>query len=461
MTREQTYAVKVPAVRFFPIFMAATLGVLVDSIRILVNEIVIGNIFDDVAFGAINLVEPYMILVEFFSYLVCVGGTAMIVRKRGAKKPEETRKLFNHCVTCCLILGLAFFTVFSLFDKWLVSLVTQNGPAYSYTMEAFYWERFYLMLVPIYVFLFTYALYSGGEIVDAITMVFMSVTDTGLSVVLGRRMGIGGVTCATFIAYSLSILILVVFVMVRNRGFFYRPYVNPDYIKLLTPLGLPESSYMLALVILEGGVNALALSYYSVSGVAVAAVVINFYEIVVYVSEGISEYETVAVNWALGEENREELQYGMRVTFRAVLIESIVFSLLFLFAAPAIVGIFDIDDPETIKTAISAIRILALSPVALIAARVTAIFNQYTGRVVRSIFIWLSCLGVVPLLFSAVLSRVSLEGLVWGIALGPVVMMVILWFVIPGGSKTTPIDLRRTTVVFDDQPVQKESYEEN
>ena len=75
-------------VRFFPIFTAATLSVLIDSIRLLVNETVVGNLFDDVAFGAINLVEPYMILVEFFSYLICVGGTAMLVRARGAKKPH-------------------------------------------------------------------------------------------------------------------------------------------------------------------------------------------------------------------------------------------------------------------------------------------------------------------------------------------------------------------------------------
>ena len=138
------------SVKFFPIFLAATLSVAIDSIRLIVNETVVGNLFDDVAFGAINLVEPYMLVVEFFSYLICVGGTAMIVRARGAEKPEEMQKLFNHCVSCCLIMGLLFFTVFSLFDEWFVTLVTQNSPAYPYTLEAFYWERFYLLLLPLY-----------------------------------------------------------------------------------------------------------------------------------------------------------------------------------------------------------------------------------------------------------------------------------------------------------------------
>ena len=175
------------------------------------------------------------------------------------------------------------------------------------------------------------------------------------------------------------------------------------------------------------------------------------YEIVAYVSEGISEYETVAVNWALGDQNREELKYGMRITFRAVLIESVVFSLLFLFTAPLIVGAFDIDDAETAKAAVTAIRILALSPLAIIAARVTAIFHQYTEKLGQAALIWICCLGLVPLLLAAVLSRVSLEGLVWGIALGSVIPVALLWIFPVKRKKAGSIDLRRTTVVFKDQ----------
>ncbi len=438
------------SVRFFPIFLAATLSVVIDSIRLLVNETVVGNLFDDVAFGAINLVEPYMMLVEFFSYLICVGGTAMLIRARGAKKPEEMQKLFNHCVTCCLIIGLVFFAVFSLFNEWFVSLVTQNSAAHPYTLEAFFWERFYLLLLPLYVFLFTYVLYFDGALVDSVTMVLMTIVDTGLSVYLGRKMGIGGVTCATFIAHCLSVLILSLFVIAKHRGFSYRPYVNPGYIKTLTPLGLPESCFLLSLVIMEAVVNALALKHYSIQGVAVVAVVINLYEILAYVSEGISEYETVAVNWALGDQNREELKYGVRTTFRAVLIESVVFSLVFLFTAPQLVGIFDIDDVETAKAAIMAIRILALSPLAIIIARVTAIFHQYTEKLGQAALIWIFCLGLVPLLLAAALSHVSLEGLIWGIALGPVIPIALMWICPLKRKKAASVDLRRTTVVFKD-----------
>ena len=72
------------SIRFFPIFLGASLAVIIDSIQLLLDETVVGNLFDDVAFGAINLLEPYLLLEEFFTYLICVGGTALIVRALGA-----------------------------------------------------------------------------------------------------------------------------------------------------------------------------------------------------------------------------------------------------------------------------------------------------------------------------------------------------------------------------------------
>lgn len=86
-------------VRFFPIFLAATLAVMIDSVQLLIDETVVGNLFDDVAFGAINLLEPYLLLEEFFSYLICVGGTALIVRARGGGGGGESLMRCRSCST--------------------------------------------------------------------------------------------------------------------------------------------------------------------------------------------------------------------------------------------------------------------------------------------------------------------------------------------------------------------------
>ena len=442
---------KMNTVRFFPIFLGATLAVMIDSAQILIDETVVGNLFDDVAFSAINLLEPYLLLVEFISYLICVGGTALSVRARGEKNPEKMQKLYNHSVTCCLIMGLLFCVVYSLFDESLVTLVASDSPAYPFSLQAFYWDRFNVMITPLYDFLFTYVLYLGSSLVSSISMLVKLGVNTALSIYLGSTIGIAGVTCATLISNCVGVLVLLIYVIIKNRGVRYRLYVNRGYIKELSLLGLPEGSFFFSIFILEAGVNALALKFYSTRGVAVVAVLMNLYEITAFVSEGISEYETVALNQAMGEKNREGLKYGMKVTFRAVLIESVVFSLLFLLAAPLIVGAFDIDGAETAKTAILAVRILAVPAAAIITVRITAIFYQYTNKIGRAILIWIFFLGLIPLLLAVLLCGVSLEAMIWGIALGPVISIALLWILPYGRKQNTSIDLRRTTIVFKDE----------
>lgn len=441
---------KTDTVRFFPIFLAASLSAVIDSTQVFIDEAVVGNLFDDVAFGSINLLEPYLLLETIFSYLVCVGGPAMIIRARGANKPEEMRRIFNHCITCDLIIGLTFFTVLSLFQEPLVRLVAQDSAAYTYALKLIYWDRYSFLVIALYDFLFTYSVYLGGALIGSVSMLTKMGVNTVLSVVLGKSMGIAGVTCATFIANSMGLIILLAFVIYRHKGIGYRPYLNITYLKTLTLLSLPEASLFAAVFILESGANALALRAYSVQGVAVIAIVINLFEFAVYVSEGISEYETAAINQALGEGNRDKIISSMKTTFRAVFVEGVIFSLLFLFAAPLLVDLFDIDDPETVKNAASAIRIFAIAPVFLIIIRITAIFNQYTRRIGKAILIWICCVGLLPLVFVFLLSGISVVAMSIGFVIGPAAAVALLWL-IPGRRKAGDVRLKRMTVIFDDE----------
>ena len=66
-------------IRFFPIFIGATMGVLLEVIATLVDEIVVGNLFSDEAFASVNLIEPYIQFEVFAAYLVTVAAFALMV----------------------------------------------------------------------------------------------------------------------------------------------------------------------------------------------------------------------------------------------------------------------------------------------------------------------------------------------------------------------------------------------
>lgn len=69
----------------------------------------------------------------------------------------------------------------------------------------------------------------------------------------------------------------------------------------------------------------------------------------------------------------------------------------------------------------------------------------------QAVLIWIFCLGLVPLLLAALLGGISLDGLVWGITLGPVIPTALMWIFPIKRKKAASIDLRRTTVVFSDE----------
>ena len=76
-------------------------------------------------------------------------------------------------------------------------------------------------------------------------------------------------------------------------------------------LGIPESTIFIALVILEAGTNLFAVSFYGVNEIVILSIAVNVYEIIFMIAEGITEYETVAINEYLGRRDIEKLNQSV------------------------------------------------------------------------------------------------------------------------------------------------------
>ena len=436
------------SVRFFPIFFVASIATMADYAGIILDETVAGNLFDDAAFAAINLLEPYTLFVTYASYLI-LAGAALIARAHSANDKSTVQGLFNHCVTCSLVVGALFFAVYTLFDAELVKSVADDSLAYSYAMDAFIGVRYTILFIPLYNFFYTFVLYMGGTKVAFAASAIDLTLHGVLAVMLGNQLGVMGVPLASAISEIVATLWLLGYIVYKSYWKAYRPFFRFSYLKSTVSLGIPESMVFLATGFLEVVVNALALRYYSIAGVVVAAVVINVFEIVGYISEGVTEYETVAMNRALGERNPETLRYVMKITFRALFIESILFSVLFVVAAPYIIGIFDIDDAATAENAANAVRIMALSTIPIIMARVTTIFDQYTEKIGRATILLLMAYGLVPAALVYLLGGISIECMTLAIAVGPAVLIAAVW-IFGRPNKTNKVSLHRMTVIIGD-----------
>ena len=406
------------SVRFFPIFLVASVFAIETAIESILDETVIGNLFDDVAFGAINLTEPYLTLAEFVSYLICVGGTALIVRAHGEGDREKMSNIFGHCITACVVVGVLFFAVYMIFSGPLVNLVAGGTEELEFSRQVFIGECFYVMGYPLCAFLQTYVLYRGGYVICGVATGCCIALNPLLSYALAKTFGIGGVTVATAIINAIEILLMILYIARKNHRISFRLHFDGGIAKKIFYLGLGESSIFLAVTIMEASVNAIAVRNYQTQGVVMAAIIINLLEIVMYVSEGISEYETVALNEYIGRRDAEGIRKTVRKVICAAIVEGVGFSVIYFFAAPLFINMFDIDDPVTAAIAVNAIRIVAIVPVVICMVRIVAIFYQYTRRIGRTVTLFLSAWGVMPAICAYIFGAFSAEGIVAGIILG-------------------------------------------
>ena len=414
-------------IRFFPIFMGATVGVILEIIGILIDEIVVGNLSNDAAFASVNLIEPYTYLEVFLAYLIGVGGAALIVRAHGAGDKKRMSQLFSHTIIICAIVGVALTAIYVIFTPQLVHLVADKPEVYKYSLQYFSVMRFYPLLDMFDTFIFTYVLYRGGYVQFYTSMIARVVINAGLSWYLGMQMGVAGIALASIISIGVALLIKLTFLFTKKHGLKMTRYLSLRDAIEIAKLGFAESALTAFIVILEVSINRFTLTKYGKLGVAAIAIVIDIFEFVLYLGEGISEYETVAINDSIGKNSKQSMDHSIKTAKRAVCIEGLVLSALILLTASVMPGAMDIDDPHTAQQATVMLMIFAPGAIFICLSRVTAIFYQYTLRKRRTLILFGMSVALCPSLLGIAFGQISLEAIALGVGLGPIVATALMY----------------------------------
>ena len=414
-------------ISFAPIFAGATLGVLLEIIATLVDEIVVGNILNDSAFAAVNLIEPFTLFENFVAYLVTVAGAALIMRANGAKDHNKMEELFSQTMILCGICGSILTLIYVLFTPGLVHFVANDPAVYDYALDYFNMIRFYPFVDMFDTFLFAYVLYRGGNVQFYSAIVLRIGANALLSWQLGLRMGIAGIGLASILSLLIALAVKLTFLLSSKHGLSFRWYFDLGEVFELIRLGFPESFISVCVVVMELFLNRFTLDNYGVAGVAAVALVINIFEFTLYLSEGISEFELVAVNDSIGKSSSRSMDRAVKITKRAAYIEGLVLVVIIFCASGVLPEAFDIDDKETARLAAVMLKIIAPSVVFICMSRITAIFYQYTKRLTRTLILFGMSITVLPVLFGEAFGRIRVEGIAIGMAAGPAVAMFLMY----------------------------------
>jgi multidrug efflux pump len=393
---------------------------LVTMIYNLADTFFVGQMGDPNKVAAVSLVFPAFTMLNAIANLFGVGGSSVISRFLGAKKPEQARRTSAFCIYATIVVTALFSLATLVFKAPLLRLLGANADTEEFASMYLLWVLIIGGVPTVLGILFGHIVRSeGGARQASIGMSLGGILNIVLDpiFIFPLGMGVEGAAIATMISNCVTVAYFLCY-LYRIRG---RTIISLDPRKItlqkevvasVTSVGLPASLHTLLSLTSNTVLNNLASAYGS-AALAAAGIVKKIDMIPMNVTTGISQgvLPFIGYNYAAKRFDRVKKING----FTRLI--AVAFSLLCIAAfelwAEKIVGFF-IADGETIRLGAAFLRVLCLTtPMMAISYMITTMF-QATGQGKRAlaISVFRKATVDVPLMF--LINRlVPLYGLFW------------------------------------------------
>lgn len=246
------------------------------SFYTMVDGLFVSNLIGTNALSAINLTAPVIQLVTAVSTMLATGGSAVIMKKMGEKKPEEAREDFTFLILVNVLVGVGMCALGYLAMDYIFAGMNLSADVKKHCVE--YLSRYLIFTVPI-LLMNNFTLYMIASEKAALSLI-CSVTGGILNMVLdyvfiaGLHMGIGGAAIATGLGYSVTAVAgLVVFNRKKSLLHFTKPAFRFRVLVNAAANGCSEMAAALVTGIVTMMFNWTMLHYVGEDGVAAVTII--------------------------------------------------------------------------------------------------------------------------------------------------------------------------------------------
>ena len=123
------------------------------SIYGIVDGFFVSNFAGDIPFKAVNLIMPFLMILGTVGFMFGTGGTAIVAKTFGEKKPEKANEYFSLFVYITFILGIVFSVSGIIFIKPVATLLGAEGKILESCIQ---YARIILIALPFLVLQFLF-----------------------------------------------------------------------------------------------------------------------------------------------------------------------------------------------------------------------------------------------------------------------------------------------------------------
>ncbi len=381
------------------------------SLYSMVDGLFVSNFVGEVAFSALNIVYPYITILIAVATMFSTGGTAFVSKLMGENKQEQANKAF----TLIVLTGLGVSAVLALcgtvFTEPIVRLLgaTDNliadATTYLFIMALFCPMQFLQILGQMF---FVVAgrpnlglVFSvGGGVLNIILdYVFIAIF----------KMGIMGAALATAASYCLPAVAFCIYFSLKGKSGlrFQKPIWSGKTVLNTCTNGSSEMVTNLSNSITNVLFNIIVLVYAGEMGVVAVGVLLYAQFFLLSMMLGYSSGIAPIIGYAYGAQNYNQLKNVFKISFRVIIVCSLVSFAISLFGADVITGFFVEPNSPTFTFTSHAFTLFSLCYLFMginifASAFFTALSNGKVSAIlsfIRTFVLLVGALLILPLLF--------------------------------------------------------------
>ena len=334
------------------------------SFYTMVDGLFVSNLIGTSALSAINLTAPVIQVVTAISTMLATGGSAVIMKKMGEKKPQEAKEDFTFLILVNVVVGLVMTMLgYSLMETVFGSMELSLEVASCCTS---YLSRYLVFTIPI-LLMNNFTLYMIASEKAALSL-FCSVSGGVLNIVLDYvfigplDMGISGAAIATGLGYSVTAVVgLFVFSRKKSLLHFTKPAFRFKVLASAATNGCSEMATALVTGIITMMFNWTMLHYVGEDGVAAVTIIMYVLMFASSLYTGYSYGVAPMLSYYYGEKNHEKLKKLVSTSLKVIAVISLVTVTASFAATKPLVSIFARPNNPVYDLAVTGNRICTLA----------------------------------------------------------------------------------------------------
>lgn len=450
--------------KFNAILFASVVEIVVDVLMNIVDTAVTGHVIGSLGLSALNIVAPITGFTIFTENLFATGTSMLYANYAGKYENEKADKAFGMGIVMALIIGVGTSLIVSAILPFYLSYMDVSDTIKTYVNDFMFFVRIELVLKPFFELIVAMVYVDGDEVLGTAANIAETVLNIVFSIILGKKMGMMGISLGSILSVFVSISIITVHFFKKKNTLHPRFSVNKEDVKKAFFFGANDLAMFILLPIMFFIVTKFIIWHFGEYYLPILSVVYSIIELTV-VFEASGEAMRPILPIYNAENNTNALKDLLVHSFIINLLLGLVFSVFLLTLGGLIPDVFDIDDPFLNDICTIGLKLYAIGcPGMAIASELNSYFLN-TGRTKLALYesILNQLVSIVILVFTFGM-LFGINGIWFGFATAPyltlAVLVVTVFIMVCKGKITTPLPQKSVNILTETIDLQNNEFME-